>query len=149
MSKLNQSEIDALFAQYGGGEPAAPPLPALQEPSLPEPPAPAASVFPALDPTPTPSPSPTAARFSGESPIALLAEVELEVTVRLGSTRRSIREILSLGHGAVLELDNLAGETVDILVNGLLVARGEVIVVGENYGVRIVELVPMQGGRAV
>jgi flagellar motor switch protein FliN/FliY len=80
------------------------------------------------------------------STIGMLANVELEVTVQLGQTRRSIREILSLGPGSVLELDRLAGEAIDILVNGRLVGKGEVVVIGENFGVRITELIGPVGG---
>lgn len=68
------------------------------------------------------------------------------MSVELGQTRRNIREILALGPGSVLELDKHAGETVDILVNGRLVARGEVVVIGENFGVRIAELINPEGG---
>lgn len=127
MSKLSQSEIDALFSRFGNGE---------EEPAAP--PAPQPAAFPVLEPAPVEEVRP--------SSIGLLGAVELEVTVRLGRTRRSIRELLQLGAGSVLQLDNLAGETVDILVNGHLLARGEVVIVGENYGVRIVELVQTTPG---
>lgn len=96
-----------------------------------------------------PTMDPAAALISGESsPLGLLAHVQLEVTVELGKTRRTIKEILTMGPGSVLELDRLAGEAVDILVNGSPVARGEVVVIGENFGVRITELVhPSAGGK--
>lgn len=147
MSKLTQAEIDAIFAQANqeeGGQ-VQPAVPAASAGSSrpAEPPAP--TIFPALPTFQQTEIPPTPA--AGAPSIGLLANVELDVTVRLGQTRRSIREILSLGHGAVLELDSLAGETVDILVNGRLVGKGEVVVVEENYGVRIVELTEASGGK--
>lgn len=72
--------------------------------------------------------------------IDLLMDVSLQVTVELGRTRRQIKDVLSLGPGSVLELDKLAGEQVDVLINGKLIARGEVVVIDENYGVRITDI---------
>lgn len=80
------------------------------------------------------------------SSLDLLADVELDVTVQLGQTRKNIRDILNLGPGSVVELDRQAGEAVDILVNGHLVAKGEVVVIGENFGVRLTSLVRSGGG---
>jgi flagellar motor switch protein FliN/FliY len=71
----------------------------------------------------------------------LILDVELTVTVELGRTRKRIQEVISLAPGSVLELDRLAGEAVDVLVNGKAVARGEVVVIGENFGVRITEII--------
>lgn len=73
--------------------------------------------------------------------IDLLLDVPLALTVELGRTERPIREILALAPGSVVELERLAGEPVDVLVNGKLIARGEVVVVDENFGVRITEIV--------
>lgn len=73
--------------------------------------------------------------------IDLLLDVSLQVTVELGRTRRQIRDVLSLGPGSVMELDKLAGEQVDVLINGKLIAKGEVVVIDENYGVRITDIV--------
>ncbi|HYF79428.1 MAG TPA: flagellar motor switch protein FliN [Symbiobacteriaceae bacterium] len=73
--------------------------------------------------------------------IDLLMDVSLQVTVELGRTRRQIRDVLSMGPGSVLELDKLAGEQVDVLVNGKLIAKGEVVVIDENYGVRITDII--------
>jgi flagellar motor switch protein FliN/FliY len=70
-----------------------------------------------------------------------LRDVELGVTVELGRTRMLLKEILDLVPGSVIELDRAAGSPVDILVNGTLVARGEVVVIDEEYGVRITEVV--------
>lgn len=73
--------------------------------------------------------------------IDLLLDVPLEITVELGRARRSIRDVLALGVGSVLELEKLAGEAVDLLVNGRLVAKGEVVVIDENFGVRITSII--------
>ena len=73
--------------------------------------------------------------------IALLLDVPLQVTVELGRTRKLIRDILELSPGSVIELDKLAGEAVDILVNGKLIAKGEVVVIDENFGVRVTDIV--------
>jgi len=71
----------------------------------------------------------------------LLMDVPLPVIVELGRTTMLVRDIMSLGPGSVIELEKAAGENVDILVNGRLIARGEVVVIEENFGVRIVEFV--------
>lgn len=71
----------------------------------------------------------------------LILDVPLQLTVELGRARRQVREILSLGPGSVVELNKLAGENVDVLVNGKLIARGEVVVIDENFGVRVTEII--------
>jgi flagellar motor switch protein FliN len=73
--------------------------------------------------------------------IELLMDLALEVSVELGRSHMSIGEILALRTGSVIELDKLAGEPVDVSVNGTLIARGEVVVVDEKFGVRITEVV--------
>jgi flagellar motor switch protein FliN/FliY len=73
--------------------------------------------------------------------IDMLMDVPLEVTVELGRTKMSIKDLLDLGEGSIIELDKLAGEPVDFLVNGQLISRGEVVVIDENFGVRITEIV--------
>ncbi|HEY3062895.1 MAG TPA: flagellar motor switch protein FliN [Chloroflexota bacterium] len=73
--------------------------------------------------------------------IEMLMDVALEVSVELGRSHMSIGEILGLRTGSVIELDKLAGEPVDVSVNGTLIARGEVVVVDEKFGVRITEVV--------
>jgi flagellar motor switch protein FliN/FliY len=74
-------------------------------------------------------------------PLEVLSDVELSVTVELGRTRMLLRDVLDLVPGSVIELDRAAGAPVDLLVNGTLIARGEVVVVDEEYGVRITEVV--------
>jgi flagellar motor switch protein FliN/FliY len=72
--------------------------------------------------------------------IDLIIDVPLHVTVVLGKTRKSIKEILEFNRGSIIVLDRLAGEMVDVLVNGKLFAKGEVVVIDDNYGVRITEI---------
>ena len=77
--------------------------------------------------------------------IGLIMDVSMEMTVELGRTRKLIKEILGMGEGTIIELDKLAGEPVDILVNHKLIAKGEVVVIDENFGVRVTEIVsPME-----
>jgi len=77
--------------------------------------------------------------------IGLIMDVFMEMTVELGRTRKAIKEILGMGEGTIIELDKLAGEPVDILVNHKLIAKGEVVVIDENFGVRVTEIVsPME-----
>jgi flagellar motor switch protein FliN/FliY len=73
--------------------------------------------------------------------IGLIMDVYMEMTVELGRTRKLIKEILGMGEGTIIELDKLAGEPVDILVNHELIAKGEVVVIDENFGVRVTEIV--------
>jgi flagellar motor switch protein FliN/FliY len=77
--------------------------------------------------------------------IGLIMDVYMEMTVELGRTRKLIKDILGMGEGTIIELDKLAGEPVDILVNHKLIAKGEVVVIDENFGVRVTEIVsPME-----
>ena len=78
---------------------------------------------------------------SEQGNIGLLMDVFMEMTVELGRTRRPIKWILGIGEGTIIELDKLAGEAVDILVNHKLIAKGEVVVIDENFGVRVTEIV--------
>lgn len=73
--------------------------------------------------------------------IDLLMDVSMRVTVELGRTRMQLAQILELQHGSVVELDRLAGDPVDVFVNDCLVARGEVVIVDDKFGVRITEMV--------
>ena len=76
-----------------------------------------------------------------EANIGLILDVPLDVTVELGRTKKSIKDILDLTNGSIVELDKLAGEPVDIHINGKLLAKGEVVVIDENFGVRITDIV--------
>ncbi len=73
--------------------------------------------------------------------INLLLDVPMTLTVELGRTRQLVKDILGLGEGSIIELDKLAGEPVDLLVNGKLIAKGEVVVIDENFGVRVTDIV--------
>jgi flagellar motor switch protein FliN/FliY len=69
--------------------------------------------------------------------VSILYDIPLQITARLGSTRMSIKDLLKLGPGAVVALDRVVGESVDLLINGVVVGRGDVVVVNDNYGLRI------------
>jgi flagellar motor switch protein FliN/FliY len=73
--------------------------------------------------------------------ISLINDISLELTVRLGKTEMSIKDILELAPGSVIELDRLAGEAVDLLANGKIIARGEVVVIDENFGFRVTDII--------
>lgn len=123
-------------ALAGPGAPAAPGTAA----PAPEP-APSA---PHLGPIPPAAPTPAAAPAYAPLPsrgIELLHGVVMDVTVELGRTRMSVRDLLALTPGTVLELDRAAGSPADLLVNGRLIARGEVVVVDEDFGLRVTEIV--------
>ena len=73
--------------------------------------------------------------------IRLLQDVDVQLTVEIGSTSLTLRELLALGESSVIELDRQANELLDVLVNGTLIGRGEVVMVGDRFGVRMTELV--------
>ena len=79
--------------------------------------------------------------FGGSRPLAILKDVEMGVTAELGRRRMTVRDLLALTPGSVIELDRAAGSPVDVLVNGTLIARGEVVVIDEEFGIRIAEIV--------
>lgn len=81
------------------------------------------------------------AGVAGNQNIGLIMDVPLEVTVELGRTTKSISEILDFAPGTIIELDRIAGEPIDVLVNGKFVARGEVVVIEESFGVRVTEII--------
>lgn len=78
---------------------------------------------------------------SDQTNLNLLLDIPLKVTVELGRTQKQIKDILELSQGSIIELDKLAGEPVDILVNNKLIAKGEVVVIDENFGVRVTDIV--------
>ena len=80
------------------------------------------------------------AAVPGNENIGLIMDVPLEVTVELGRTRKSISEILDFAPGTIIELDKIAGEPIDVLVNGKFVAKGEVVVIEESFGIRVTEI---------
>jgi flagellar motor switch protein FliN len=73
--------------------------------------------------------------------VDFILDIPLQLSVRIGSTRMLIRDLLQLGQGSVIELDKLAGEPMEVLVNGKLVARGEAVVVNEKLGVRLTDVI--------
>ncbi len=85
--------------------------------------------------------APNMAGIVGGENIGIIMDVPLEVTVELGRTSKSISEILDFAPGTILELDKIAGEPVDVLVNGKFVAKGEVVVIEESFGVRVTEII--------
>jgi flagellar motor switch protein FliN/FliY len=100
---------------------------------------------PSFAPPPPSFGSPSSPRSGGydgpKENIDLLLDVELEINIELGKSELSIKKILELAPGSIVELDKMAGEPVDLIVNNKIVARGEVVVVDENFGIRIVSLV--------
>ncbi|MGC2064274.1 MAG: flagellar motor switch protein FliN [Thermodesulfovibrionales bacterium] len=80
-------------------------------------------------------------RSGSSKDMDFLLDIPLEISVELGRTRMLIKDLLQLGQGSVVELEKLAGEPMEILVNNKLVARGEVVVVNEKFGVRLTDIV--------
>lgn len=134
---------------------AAAPAPAASAPRAapPRPQAPTAAPAPPLAMPPRPqmppvdvqpaefAPFPGSDMSANMGSIDLIVDIPVRVTVELGRTRKMIGEVLALGPGSVVELNKMAGEPVDVLVNGKLIARGEVVVIDESFGVRVTEVV--------
>lgn len=77
--------------------------------------------------------------------LSFILDIPLEVTVQLGRTHMLVNDLLKLGQGSVIELEKMAGETLEILANQKLVARGEVVVINEKFGIRVTEIIsPME-----
>jgi len=107
---------------------------AFQEPAAAAPPEPAAAPGGV-------APSPGEGAQSEAPNLALLLDIPLEITAELGRTRMIINDLLQLGQGSVIELNKLAGEPLEILVNQKLIARGEVVVVNEKFGIRLTDII--------
>ncbi len=100
---------------------------------------------------PAPAPAPQGARFEElksdksqaqmQREMDFLLDIPLEISVELGRTNMLIKDLLQLGQGSVVELGKIAGEPMEILVNGKLVARGEVVVVNEKFGIRLTDII--------
>lgn len=87
---------------------------------------------------------------SRDPPVQRLLDVPIDIQIELGQTELSIRRILEIGPGSIIELDRMAGEPVDLVVNDKVIARGEVVVIEENFGIRVTQLVgPEDRGRVV
>lgn len=156
LSKLSMSGSDSHQAEK---EAAAAPAPnssrAAADPmmrSMEDPVQTAQSTIPPSPSTPEPAPVPVQpVQFASFDPpstppvnarnLDMLLDVSLQVTVELGRTKKEIREILQLAPGSIIELDKVAGEPVDILVNQKLIAKGEVVVIDENFGVRVTDII--------
>lgn len=140
---LSQEEIEALIAQAGGAQDGAVDI---QENSVPEQPVIQAVEPPAVNVEQPVRPaefgfikeSPSGSSLSG---VDLILDVQLQVTVELGRAHLTVKDVLGLGAGSVVELDKHAGEPVEVVVNNKTVARGEVVVIDENFGVRVTEIV--------
>ncbi len=78
--------------------------------------------------------------------MALLRDVEVELTLEIGRKRMRIADVIKLAPGKTVELDKQAGEPLELLVNGRLIGRGEAVVVGDRYGIRITEIISPEGG---
>lgn len=124
---------------------------AMAEQTAATPPA-AAAPTPAPAAPAAPAPAPQSAAQSVFKPLAgsaagngtdidLIMDVPVQLTVELGRTRLTIKNLLQLGQGSVVELDGLAGEPMDIFVNGYLIAQGEVVVVEDKYGIRLTDII--------
>lgn len=77
----------------------------------------------------------------GSEKLKILESIEVDISIEVGRTEMTIKDLLLLNEGSVIELDRLAGEPLDILVNGAIIAKGEVVMVGERYGVRFTDIV--------
>jgi flagellar motor switch protein FliN len=132
---LSQSELDHLLAAANFDEPADPTTLSLSQEELD-----LLGLF-AETSQPAPAPVPPPANAPPRNTIDLLLDVELKLTAELGQTRLTIREILELGTGSIVELNRLAGEPVDITINNALIAKGEVVVVDEKFGIRVLDVV--------
>ena len=85
--------------------------------------------------------SATKAADDGHGDIDMVLDIPVQLTVELGRTRIAIRNLLQLAQGSVVELDGLAGEPMDVLVNGCLIAQGEVVVVNDKFGIRLTDII--------
>jgi flagellar motor switch protein FliN/FliY len=125
---MNQSELDALMNSATSGAPAAPAAPA------------ATAAFDTM----------LGASVSGtEVPLSMLLDLTLPVSIELGRTSMTVQEILRLGRGSVIQLERLAGEPIDIYVGDRRFAEGEVVVLGEHFGVRITRVLAVSSHATV
>lgn len=134
---ISQDEIDKLLG-------------ITSTPSAPEPAAMSSAASAAPERVKVPSPPAATAEFAPvqssrsslpPKEIDFILDIPVKITAQLGKTSMLLKDVLQVGPGTVIELDRLAGETVDILVNDKLIAKGEVVVINENFGVRLTEIV--------
>lgn len=146
---LSQDEINALLAQAGGDE--SPDLGGLDSISLdPAPiaaaPAPAPAAFQAAPaaaaaPTMTFTQTQPVIQMPAKGDLGLLADISMKVSVYLGKTKMPLKEALKLGKDSIVEIDKLKGELADVYLNNKLFARGEIVVVDENFGIRLKKII--------
>ncbi len=138
-NQLTPEQIDALFrgANTGGGEPAPAPA-APPEPEMPPPQQPAQPQARSVKPGELTKPA-----HGSTQPLDLdfILDIPLQVTVEVGRTKMLINELLQLGKGSVIELNKLLGEPFEVLVNEKLVARGEIVIVNDRFGIRLTDIV--------
>ena len=154
---LSQADLDALIAaagqssedSFGAEDSFSAEDREIEDDVIPEPPVTAPGRSGLVDlPSFAPS-APAPPRFSEASDgLGRVRDIPLEVTVELGRTRLLIRDIMDLSAGSIVELDKIAGEPVDLFANGMLFARGEVVVIDDNFGVRVTEIITAQDRRA-
>jgi flagellar motor switch protein FliN/FliY len=144
---LSQADLDALIAAAQQQTEADPDEYALAD-DAPTPDEPPMGTLPmggtaagAVDLPPFDPPAGAAPALEIAPGLGRVRDIPLEVTVELGRTRLLIRDIMDLAPGSIIELDKIAGEPVDLYANGMLVARGEVIVIDDNFGVRVTEII--------
>ena len=129
---MNSAEIDALVASAQAAKAAGQPLPALVGDSIAEAPVARTPQFTEFEQT---------MLNSSEVPIGMLLDLTLPISIELGRTSMTVQELLRLGRGSVIQLERLAGEPIDIYVGDRRFAEGEVVVLGEHFGVRITRIV--------
>ncbi|MCK6411297.1 MAG: flagellar motor switch protein FliN [Azonexus sp.] len=93
----------------------------------------AADIFPSF--------SPPAGNIGMLNELDMILDIPVQITVELGRTKITIKNLLQLAHGSVVELDAMAGEPMDVLVNGTLIAQGEVVVVNDKFGIRLTDII--------
>jgi flagellar motor switch protein FliN/FliY len=130
---MNPAEIDALVASVQAAKASGQPLPSAEDPGAAE-----------------YGHAPNFAELAGgisaaEVPLGMLLDLTLPVSIELGRTSMTVQEILRLGRGAVIQLDRLAGEPIDIFVGDRRFAEGEVVVLGEHFGVRVTRIFAAAG----
>src|SRR5262245_28806927 len=126
-----QEDIDELMKVLAGSA-------AAQTPAEP------ARKEPAPRPAPAPAAEPPAAAARPEAGLEFLGDVDVQVRVELGNAKLNVKDVLKLGSGSVVALDSLVGDPVNVYVDDRLVARGEVLVVRDNFAIRLTEVVPPQ-----
>ena len=121
---ISEDDWAAAMAEQAGAEAASAPTPAAAQP---------ANIFPNF------GADPAKAGIMGE--LDIIMDIPVQISVELGRTKLSIRNLLQLAHGSVVELDALAGEPMNVLVNGTLIAQGEVVVVNDKFGIRLTDII--------